>query len=47
MIARLKVMARLDIAEKRLSQDGRIHLESEGRDVDVRVATIPLWKGKA
>jgi general secretion pathway protein E len=41
VIARLKIMARLDIAEKRLPQDGRINLELDGLAIDVRVATIP------
>ncbi len=47
VIARLKVMASLDIAERRLPQDGRIHLESEGQDVDVRVATVPTVEGES
>ncbi len=41
LISRLKVMARLDIAEKRLPQDGRISLRLAGREIDVRVSTIP------
>ncbi len=41
LISRLKVMARLDIAEKRLPQDGRIGLRVAGREIDVRVSTIP------
>jgi general secretion pathway protein E len=41
IISRIKVMARLDIAEKRLPQDGRISLKLGGRSVDVRVSTIP------
>lgn len=47
VIARLKVMASLDIAERRLPQDGRIHLESDGQDVDVRVATVPTVEGES
>lgn len=47
VIARLKVMARLDIAEKRLPQDGRIGLQMEGQAIDVRVATIPGVKGES
>ena len=41
VISRLKIMASLDIAERRLPQDGRIALEDKGRAIDVRVATIP------
>jgi general secretion pathway protein E len=41
IISRIKVMARLDIAEKRLPQDGRISLRIAGRAVDVRVSTLP------
>jgi len=46
VIARLKIMSRLDIAERRLPQDGRIGLELEGRSIDVRVATIPTVEGE-
>ena len=41
LISRIKVMARMDIAEKRLPQDGRISLRIAGRAVDVRVSTLP------
>ena len=41
IISRIKVMARLDIAEKRIPQDGRISLRLAGRAVDVRVSTLP------
>ena len=41
IISRIKVMAKLDIAEKRLPQDGRISLRVAGRPVDVRVSTLP------
>lgn len=41
IISRIKVMAKLDIAEKRLPQDGRISLRIAGRAVDIRVSTIP------
>ena len=44
--SRVKVMARLDIAEKRLPQDGRISLRIAGRPVDVRVSTIPTGHGE-
>ena len=47
VIARLKIMARLDIAEKRLPQDGRINLELDGTPIDVRVATIPSVEGES
>jgi type II secretory ATPase GspE/PulE/Tfp pilus assembly ATPase PilB-like protein len=47
VIARIKVMARLDIAEKRLPQDGRIALQLDGRPIDVRVATIPSVEGES
>ena len=45
LVSRLKVMARLDIAEKRLPQDGRISLRIAGRPVDVRVSTLPVGQG--
>ena len=41
VVSRIKVMSKLDIAEKRLPQDGRISLRVAGRAVDVRVSTIP------
>ncbi len=46
IVSRVKVMARLDIAEKRLPQDGRISLRIAGRPVDVRVSTIPCGHGE-
>ncbi len=46
LISRIKVMARLDIAEKRLPQDGRIALRLGGRQVDVRVSTMPSGTGE-
>ncbi|MEX0731401.1 MAG: type II secretion system ATPase GspE [Aquisalimonadaceae bacterium] len=46
LISRIKVMARLDIAEKRLPQDGRIGLRVAGRAVDVRVSTLPSGYGE-
>ncbi len=46
LISRIKVMAKLDIAEKRLPQDGRISLRVAGRPVDVRVSTIPSGHGE-
>src|ERR1700704_2733945 len=46
VVSRIKVMAKLDIAEKRLPQDGRISLRIAGRAVDVRVSTIPAGHGE-
>ncbi len=46
MVSRIKVMASLDIAEKRLPQDGRIALRVAGRAIDVRVSTIPTANGE-
>ena len=46
VVSRIKVMSRLDIAEKRLPQDGRISLKIAGRAVDVRVSTIPSGYGE-
>jgi len=46
VISRLKIMAGLDIAERRLPQDGRIALEHTGQPIDVRVATIPCVYGE-
>jgi type IV pilus assembly protein PilB len=45
-ISRCKVMADLDIAEKRIPQDGRIKLQHEGREVDLRVSTYPTLRGE-
>jgi general secretion pathway protein E len=47
MISRLKIMAGLNIAERRLPQDGRIRLAIRGRDIDLRVATMPIMHGEA
>jgi general secretion pathway protein E len=47
VISRLKIMAHLDIAERRLPQDGRINLELDGKPIDVRVATIPSVAGES
>lgn len=46
VVSRIKVMAQLDIAEKRLPQDGRISLRIAGRPVDVRVSTLPSGHGE-
>ena len=47
IISRLKVMARMDIAEKRLPQDGRINLSAGTMSIDVRVSTIPTVNGES
>ncbi len=46
LVSRVKVMAKLDIAEKRLPQDGRISLRVAGRPVDIRVSTLPSGHGE-
>lgn len=46
LVSRIKVMAKLDIAEKRVPQDGRISLRLAGREVDVRVSTLPSSHGE-
>jgi len=46
LVSRIKVMSRLDIAEKRLPQDGRISVRVAGKEVDVRVSTIPASNGE-
>src|ERR687891_1751284 len=47
LISRVKIMAELDIAEKRLPQDGRIGLSVDGHHVDLRVATLPIVRGES
>jgi len=46
IVSRLKIMARLNIAEKRLPQDGRIKMKVAGREIDVRVSIIPMVHGE-
>ena len=46
LVSRIKVMAKLDIAEKRVPQDGRVTLRIGGHDVDARVSTIPTQHGE-
>jgi general secretion pathway protein E len=46
LVSRIKVMARLDIAEKRVPQDGRLSLRLAGHEVDVRVSTLPSAHGE-
>ena len=47
LVSRIKIMAELDIAEKRLPQDGRIGLSVDGNYVDLRVATLPVVRGES
>ena len=47
ILSRIKVMANLDIAEKRLPMDGRIGLRVQGRDIDIRVSTMPTVYGES
>jgi len=47
VISRLKIMAELDIAERRIAQDGRIRLRLRDRQVDVRVSTLPTLHGES
>ena len=46
IVSRVKVIAKLDIAERRLPQDGRIHILAEGREVDLRVSSMPTVLGE-
>ena len=47
VISRVKIMASLDIAERRLPQDGRIKLRVQGKEIDLRVSTIPTMHGES
>ncbi len=47
VISRIKIMARLDIAERRLPQDGRIMLRVQGKELDLRVSTVPTSFGES
>jgi general secretion pathway protein E len=47
VISRIKLMAKLNIAERRLPQDGRIRLRLEGKDFDIRVSTVPTMHGES
>jgi len=47
IVSRLKILSQLDIAEKRLPQDGRIKLKITGHEIDVRVSVIPMLHGEA
>ncbi len=46
MVSRIKIMANMDIAERRVPQDGKIHLTHDGREFDLRVSTIPTVHGE-
>src|SRR6476620_4914695 len=46
IVSRVKVMGQLNIAEKRLPQDGRIRIKLAGRDIDIRVSTVPTSHGE-
>jgi general secretion pathway protein E len=47
VVSRLKIMARLDVAERRLPQDGRLRLAVRGRDIDLRISILPALDGEA
>ena len=47
IISRIKIMAKLNIAERRLPQDGRIRLAVQGREFDLRVSTMPTLHGES
>ena len=47
IISRVKIMAKLNIAERRLPQDGRIQLRVQGKDIDLRVSTVPTMHGES
>lgn len=47
VISRIKVLAKLNIAERRLPQDGRIRLRIEGREIDMRISTVPTMHGES
>lgn len=47
LVLRLKLMAKLDISEKRLPQDGRFNIKIKGRSVDIRISTMPIQQGES
>ena len=47
LVLRLKLMAQLDISEKRLPQDGRFNINIKGKSIDIRVSTMPIQKGES
>ncbi len=46
IVSRIKVMGKMDIAEHRLPQDGRLHVSVEGREIDLRISTLPTVLGE-
>ena len=44
IVSRIKVIGKMDIAEKRLPQEGRVHIIAEGREIDLRVSSMPTWR---
>ncbi len=47
VISRIKIMARMNIAERRLPQDGRIQLRAHGKTIDLRISTVPILHGES
>jgi type IV pilus assembly protein PilB len=47
LVSRIKIMAELDIAERRAPQDGRVELTVDGRHIDIRVSTLPIIRGES
>jgi type IV pilus assembly protein PilB len=47
LVSRIKIMAELDIAERRVPQDGRVELTVDGRHIDIRVSTLPIMRGES
>ena len=47
LVLRLKLMAGLDISEKRMPQDGRFHIEIKGHKIDIRMSTMPIYHGES
>jgi general secretion pathway protein E len=47
VISRIKIMAKLNIAERRLPQDGRIMLRVQGKELDLRVSSVPTAHGES
>ncbi len=46
IVTRIKIMGKMDIAERRLPQDGRVEMELEGRDIDMRISSLPTVYGE-
>jgi type II secretory ATPase GspE/PulE/Tfp pilus assembly ATPase PilB-like protein len=46
IVSRVKVIGKMDIAEKRLPQEGRVHIVAEGREIDLRVSSMPTLLGE-